>query len=262
MIRRAGATPREVALTPPEWRIDADALETAVTDRTKAVIFNNPHNPTGRLFAGDELQIVADFANRHDFTVISDEVWEHILLHGDRFTPLAMLPGMADRTLKAGSAGKIFSLTGWKVGWIVASPAKAAITARAHQFLTFSTAPSLQSAVAYGLTEGDAWIEPMRGRFSRALNRMSEGLRQAGYVVLEPASTYFLCVDLEASGIEVDDETFANAAVERAGVATIPVSAFAEDNPSRHLVRLCFAKRDETIDAGVQAMARARELFA
>ncbi|WP_395622283.1 aminotransferase [Sphingomonas daechungensis] len=261
-IRRAGATPREVALTSPEWRIDADALEAAVTDRTKAIIFNNPHNPTGRLFAADELQIVADFAIRHDLTVISDEVWEHVLLHGDRFTPLAMLPGMADRTLKAGSAGKIFSLTGWKVGWIVASPANAAIAARAHQFLTFSTAPNLQSAVAYGLTEGDAWIEPMRERFSRALNRMSEGLRQAGYVVLEPASTYFLCVDLEASGIEVDDETFANAAVERAGVATIPVSAFAEDNPSRHLVRLCFAKRDETIDAGVQAMTRARELFA
>ena len=261
MIRRAGATPREVALRPPGWRIDADALAEAITDKTRAIIFNNPQNPTGRLYGLDELQIIADSAIEHDLTVISDEVWEHVLLHGERFTPLATLPGMAERVLKAGSAGKIFSLTGWKVGWIVASPENAAVAARAHQFLTFATAPNLQTAVAYGMEQGDAWIEPMRQRFSRALTRMSEGLAAAGYAVLEPASTYFLCVDLKASGIDIDDEAFAAAAVEQAGVATVPVSAFAEDNPSRHLVRLCFAKRDETIDAGVAAMARARELF-
>jgi aspartate/methionine/tyrosine aminotransferase len=169
---------------------------------------------------------------------------------------------MAERTLKAGSAGKIFSLTGWKVGWIVASAENAAVAARAHQFLTFATAPNLQAAVAFGLEQGDGWIEPMRRRFARALSRMSDGLKGAGYNVLEPASTYFLCVDLKASGLDVDDESFALAAVERAGVATVPVSVFAEQDPSRHLVRLCFAKRDETIDAGVAAMARARELFA
>ena len=262
MVRRAGATPREVALQPPSWNIDRDAIEAALSDRTRAIIFNNPQNPTGRLYGKDELQIIADIAIARDLTVISDEVWEHVLLHGESFTPLATLPGMAERTLKAGSAGKIFSLTGWKVGWIVASPENAAIAARAHQFLTFATAPNLQAAVAYGLEQGDAWIEPMRQRFSRALIRMSEGLKRAGYEVLEPASTYFLCVDLKASGLDVDDQSFATAAVERAGVATVPVSAFAERNPSRHLVRLCFAKRDETIDAGVAAMARARELFA
>jgi len=262
MVRRAGATPREVALQPPSWNVDRDAIEALLSDRTRAIIFNNPQNPTGRLYGKDELQIIADIAIAHDLTVISDEVWEHVLLHGESFTPLATLPGMAERTLKAGSAGKIFSLTGWKVGWIVASPENAAIAARAHQFLTFATAPNLQSAVAYGLQQGDAWIEPMRQRFSRALTRMSEGLKRAGYEVLEPASTYFLCVDLKASGLDVDDQSFATAAVERAGVATVPVSAFAERNPSRHLVRLCFAKRDETIDAGVAAMARARELFA
>jgi N-succinyldiaminopimelate aminotransferase len=261
MIRRAGATPVEVALRPPDWRIELDAIETAVTGRTRSILFNNPQNPTGRLFGTDELQVIADVAIAHDLTVISDEVWEHVLLHDERFAPIATFPGMAQRTLKAGSAGKIFSLTGWKVGWIVASPENAAVAARAHQFLTFSTAPNLQAAVAFGLHEGDGWIEPMRRRFSRALERMRSGLRQAEYEVLEPASTYFLCVDLKASGLDVDDETFAKAAVEQAGVATVPVSAFAEDNPSRHLVRLCFAKRDETIDAGVEAMARARELF-
>ena len=262
MVRRAGATPREVALQPPLWNIDGNAIEAVLSDRTRAIIFNNPQNPTGRLYGRDELQIIADIAIAHDLTVISDEVWEHVLLHREEFTPLASLPGMAERTLKAGSAGKIFSLTGWKVGWIVASPENAAVAARAHQFLTFATAPNLQAAVAFGLEQGDDWIEPMRQRFSRALIRMSDGLKEAGYEVLEPASTYFLCVDLKASGLNVDDQSFATAAVERAGVAAVPISAFAEQNPSRHLVRLCFAKRDETIDAGVAAMARARELFA
>lgn len=262
MVRRAGATPREVALRPPLWRIDADTLRAAISGKTRAIIFNNPHNPSGRLFGLDELQIIADIATEHDLTVISDEVWEHILLDDSRFIPLANLPGMAERTLKAGSAGKIFSLTGWKIGWIVASPGKAAVAARAHQFLTFSSAPNLQAAVAFGLEQGDEWIGPMRRRFSQALARMADGLSQAGYSVLQPVSTYFLCVDLKASGLDVDDETFATAAVERAGVATVPLSAFAEDEPTRHLVRLCFAKCDETIDAGVAAMARARERFA
>jgi aspartate/methionine/tyrosine aminotransferase len=261
MIRRAGATPREVALQPPLWLIERDAVEAAITPRTRGILFNNPHNPTGRLFGMDELQIIADIAIAHDLTVISDEVWEHVLLGNEGFTPIATLPGMAERTLKAGSAGKIFSLTGWKVGWIVAAPENAALAARAHQFLTFSTAPNLQAAVAFGLDQGDSWIEPMRQRFARAFLRMNDGLEAAGYVALEPASTYFLCVDLRASGLEVDDEAFALEAVEKVGVATVPVSAFAEQEPSRHLVRLCFAKRDETIDAGVAAMARAMELF-
>jgi N-succinyldiaminopimelate aminotransferase len=169
---------------------------------------------------------------------------------------------MAERTIKIGSAGKIFSLTGWKVGWMVAAPELATILARAHQFLTFSTAPNLQAAVAFGLNEGDSWIEPMRARFQRARDRMTKGLRRAGYAVLDATSTYFLCVDLAASGVEIDDESFADAAVEQAGVAVIPLSVFAERDPPRRLVRLCFGKKDETIDGGVAAMARARELFA
>ena len=169
---------------------------------------------------------------------------------------------MVERTIKVGSAGKIFSLTGWKVGWIVASPKLTAVAARAHQFLTFATAPNLQSAVAFGLSEGDSWIQPMRDRFQRARDRMTAGLRGAGYAVLDATSTYFLCVDLAASGLAVGDEAFATAAVEKAGVAVVPLSAFAERDPPHHLVRLCFGKKDETIDAGVAAMARAKELLA
>ena len=262
MIRRAGAIPVEVALHPPEWRIDRAAIERAVTAQTSAMLFNNPQNPTGRLFDEDELETIAAIAREHDLLVIADEVWEHVVLDGRKFRPIATLPGMAERTIKVGSAGKIFSLTGWKVGWIAAAPELAAITARAHQFLTFSTAPNLQTAVAFGLDEGDSWLQPMRDRFQRARDLMTAGLRDAGFTVLDAASTYFLCVDLRASGIGLDDEQFATAAVEQAGVAVIPLSAFAERDPPRHLVRLCFGKKDETIEAGVAAMSRAKAMLA
>ena len=262
LIRRAGGLPVEVALQPPGWRIERAALEAAIGPRTRAIVFNNPHNPTGRLFDRDELAVIAEFAVINGLIVISDEVWEHILLDGRSFTPIASLPGMDRRTLKCGSAGKIFSLTGWKIGWLVASPELATLAARAHQFLTFASAPNLQSAVAYGLNDGDAWLQPMRERFARARDRMIGGLEAAGYSILPSASTYFLCVDLAASGIGLDDEAFASRAVERAGVAVVPLSPFAETSPPRTLIRLCFAKRDETIDAGVAALARAREMLA
>ena len=262
LIRRAGGLPVEVALLPPDWRVERTALEAAISPLTRAIVFNNPHNPTGRLFDRDELAVIAEVAVINDLIVISDEVWEHIRLDGQPFTPIASLAGMDQRTLKCGSAGKIFSLTGWKIGWLVASPELATLAARAHQFLTFASAPNLQAAVAYGLNDGDAWLQPMRERFAKARDRMTEGLEAVGYAVLPSASTYFLCIDLAASGIAVDDETFARRGVEEAGVAVVPLSPFAEQNPPRHMIRLCFAKRDETIDAGVEAMAKARNLFA
>ena len=262
MIRRAGGVPKEIALRPPSWRIERAMLDAAIKPNTRAILFNNPHNPTGRLFDADELAAIADVAKERDLIVISDEVWEHILLDRQNFTSLMALPGMAERTIKIGSAGKIFSLTGWKVGWMVATPRLAGVVARAHQFLTFATAPNLQAAVTFGLNHGDEWLEPMRARFTRARDRLTAGLETAGFRVLRSASTYFLCVDLEASGISSDDEGFAELAVERAGVAVIPLSAFAEHDPPRHQVRLCFGKKDETIDAGVTAMARAKELLA
>ena len=260
LVRRAGGTVVEVALEPPGWRIDRAALTAAIGPRTRAIVLNNPHNPAGRLFDRDELAIVAELAEAHDLTVIADEVWEHLLLDGQDFIPFASLPGMVARTIKCGSAGKIFSLTGWKIGWIAAAPELATLAARAHQFLTFASAPNLQTAVAYGMSEGDSWIAPMRARFAAARDRMMAGLEAAGFAVLPAAATYFLIVDLAASGIALDDEAFARLAVEEAGVAVVAVSAFGEQDPPRHLVRLCFAKRDETIDAGIAAMGRAREL--
>ena len=260
LVKRAGGVVREVALQPPRWRIEREALATAVTAKTRAIILNNPHNPTGRLFDAAELEAVASIAREHDLIVISDEVWEHLLMDGQVFVPLASLEGMAERTLKCGSAGKIFSLTGWKIGWVAAAPELATLAARAHQFLTFASAPNLQAAVAFGMAEGDAWLAPMRQSFARARDAMSARLTAAGYKVLPSAATYFLIVDLAASGIAIDDEAFAKLAVEQAGVAVVPVSAFADTDAPTHLVRLCFAKRDETIAAGVAAMAKAREL--
>jgi aspartate/methionine/tyrosine aminotransferase len=213
------------------------------------------------LFDDDELAAIARIAVDHDLIVIADEVWEHIVLDHRTFRPIAQFPGMAERTVKIGSAGKIFSLTGWKVGWMVAPDSLARVVANAHQFLTFCTPPNLQTAVAFGLDAGDAWLDPMRARFERGRDRMTGGLRARGFVVLDSASTYFVCVDLAASGIAADDETFAKAAVERAGVAVVPLSPFAESDPPTHLVRLCFGKKDETIDRGIDAMARARALF-
>jgi len=262
MVRSAGAIVREVALQPPGWRIDAATIEAAIGSKTRAIIFNNPHNPAGRMFEREELETLASIAREHDLIVIADEVWEHIVLGGQPFVPFASLPGMAERTIKVGSAGKIFSLTGWKVGWIIGPPELASVVARAHLFINFSTPPNLQSAVAFGLEAGEPWIAAMRPRFTRARDRLTTGLREAGFDVIGGEATYFLCVDLAASGIAMDDESFAVAAVEQAGIAVIPLSAFAADDPPRHLVRLCFAKKDETIDAGVAAMARAKELLA
>ena len=233
----------------------------AVGPNTRAILLNNPHNPTGRLFGAGELETVASVAREHDLIVISDEVWEHVLLDGRQFTPLATLPGMSERTIKIGSAGKIFSLTGWKVGWMVAAPELANVIARAHQFLTFSTAPNLQTAVAFGLDEGDRWLGPMRARFERARDRMTQGLRGAGYAVLDGRLDLFpvrRSPGLRYRGGRRDVCRRRGRAGRRRRRAALGLR---RARHARHLVRLCFGKKDETIDAGVAAMAKAKELF-
>ena len=261
LVRRAGGVPRLVRLMPPDWRITAEAIEQAVTPRTRLVIFNNPHNPTSRLFGREELGILADACIRHDLIVLSDEVWEHIVFDGGAFIPLATLPDMAERTVKIGSAGKIFSLTGWKVGWIVAPPHLSEPIAKAHQFITFATAPNLQAAVAYGLGKEDSYFDGMRANFARARDEMAGLLRDAGFVPLAVEGTYFLSIDLDQSGIAADDVTFCERAVREAGVAAIPVSAFYDADPATNVVRLCFAKQPETIGEGVERLRAARALF-
>jgi aspartate/methionine/tyrosine aminotransferase len=262
MVRRAGGVPRFVSLTPPEWRITADALSKAITDRTRLLILNNPHNPTARMFDREELGIVADACVSHDLTALSDEVWEHVAFDGRSHIPLSALPGMAGRTVKVGSAGKIFSLTGWKVGWTVAPPRLAAILAKAHQFLTFATPPNLQSAVAYGLGKEDRWFDSMRSAFQQARDDLCGRLAEAGFATLPAQGTYFVNLDLAASGIEADDLAFCERSAREAGIAAIPVSAFYEEAEVSTVVRLCFAKRSDVIEAAVERLKQARGLFA
>ncbi|MGQ0588907.1 MAG: aminotransferase [Sphingosinicella sp.] len=261
LVLRAGGVPRLAGLKPPGWRIDAGLIAGAFSDRTQLVVFNNPHNPTARVFDAEELALLAEACVRHDVIALTDEVWEHVLFDGRKHIPLASLPGMAERTVKVGSAGKIFSLTGWKVGWAVAAPALAAAVANVHQFLTFTTAPNLQSAVAYGLGKSDEYYEAMRARFAEARDHLAAGLEAAGYAVLPAEGTYFLNVDLAASGIATGDVDFCERAVRECGVAAIPLSALYAEAPVTNVIRLCFAKKRETLDEGIARLAKARALM-
>jgi N-succinyldiaminopimelate aminotransferase len=261
MIRLAGAVPRYVRLQPPHWRIEAEVLEAAFTPKTRMVLFNNPLNPSAVVYGREELGIIAEACVRHDVIAVCDEVWEHVVFDGRPHIPLMSLPGMRERTVKIGSAGKIFALTGWKVGFACAAPPLAAAIAKAHAFLTFTTPPNLQRAVAYGLDKNDSYFAPMRQGFARSRDRLAEGLKAEGFSVLPSQGTYFLLVDLEASGIGATDTAFSQRAVREAGVASIPVSAFYAEDPVRSVVRLCFSKKDETLDAGIERLAKARKLF-
>ena len=261
VVRRAGGVPRLVRLSPPDWRITPEALDAAFSARTRLVVFNNPLNPAAVVYDDAQLMLIADACVRHDAIALCDEVWEHVVFDGRAHCPLMAIPGMRERTVKVGSAGKIFSLTGWKVGWAVAAPPLAERVARTHQFLTFTTPPNLQAAAAYGLDKAPAYFTDMRATLQRSRDRLASGLAEIGYAALPSAGTYFLSIDLRASGIDCDDVSFCERAVREAGVAAIPVSAFYEAAPVRHIVRLCFAKRDATLDAGLAALVRAKALF-
>ena len=258
LVKLAGATARIVRLEPPLWRITEAALEAAITPRTRLVMFNNPHNPTGRLFDAEEVAILARACVAHDLVAVCDDVWEHVRFDGAAYRPLIAEPGMAERTVKIGSAGKIFSMTGWKVGWAVAAASLIGPVAGAHQFLTFTTAPALQTGVAFGLSKPDAWFDAMRADYQRSRDRLAAALAAQGYAVLPSQATYFICVDLAASGVNLDDEAFCRQAVTEAGVAAIPVSAFYHEAPVRSVVRLCFAKNDDTLDQGAERLGRFR----
>lgn len=260
LVLRAGGVPRLISLEPPEWRITPELIAKGFTERTRLVILNNPVNPTATTFSRAELTLLADALIASDAIAICDEVWEHVLFDGTEHVPLIALPGMRERCVKIGSAGKIFSLTGWKVGWMIAAPAIARQLAKAHQFLTFTTPPNLQAAAALGLGKDATYFAEMRAGYARSRDRLAAGLVQAGYAVLPAHATYFLSVDLARSGIALDDVTFARRAVQEAGVATIPLSSFYAEGGPRHLLRLCFAKIDATLDAGIERMAAARRL--
>ena len=256
IIRLAGGVPRLVSLTPPDWRFGRAQLAAAFSPRTKLVVLNDPLNPAAKVFTADELSMIAEFVAGSDAYAVCDEVYEHLVFDGRRHIPLMTLPGMRGRCLKIGSAGKTFSLTGWKIGYVTAAPELLRPVAKAHQFLTFTSAPNLQTAVAFGLNKDLSYYSDLAAAMQAKRDRLSAGLTAAGLTVLPSAGSYFVVADYRATGFDGDDVAFCRHLTTTAGVAAIPISAFYADTPLSACVRFCFCKRDEILDEAAGRLIR------
>jgi N-succinyldiaminopimelate aminotransferase len=255
-IAMAGAERRPVTLRPPDYAIDPEALAATFSPRTKLVLLNSPHNPTGKVFTRAELELVARHCRNNDVLAVTDEVYEHLTFDGREHVPLSTLPGMVGRTLTISSAGKTFSLTGWKIGWATGPRALVSATQTAKQFLTFVSGAPFQPAIAYGLNLPDAYFESFRAGLEAKRDRLCAGLEAAGLDVVAPAGTYFVTVDIRSLG-EQDGRAFCLALPERAGVVAVPTVVFYDDEEvGRPLVRFAFCKRDEVIDEAAARLAR------
>jgi aspartate/methionine/tyrosine aminotransferase len=257
IIRRAGGVAKLVRLEPPLWDLPRDRLAAAFGAKTRLMILNTPMNPTGKLFDADDLAFIAGLLLRHDAYAICDEVYEHLVYGGKRHIPLLTMPGMRNRCLRIGSAGKTFSVTGWKVGYVVAPPELLRSVARAHQFLTFTTPPALQQAVAEGLACGDDYYRSLVQDLELRRDVLSAGLARIGFAMLPCDGSYFLSADIRPLGYD-DDAAFCRMLTAEAGVAAIPVSAFFEAGGPRHFARFCFAKLDSAL---AEALARIGRYF-
>ena len=261
LVRRAGGVPVSVPLKPPHFGYEPGALQAVLSPRTRVLMLNDPLNPAGTVASHDELASIARICVANDLFAICDEVWEDVRFDSVAHRSLMMFEGMAERCVKIGSAGKIFGITGWKIGWMVGKGALGAGLSHAHQFLTYASAPPLQWAVAEGLAMDV--LDEQRTGWASSRERLKAGLERAGFRVLPNAATWFLCVDLAASGIELRDREFAERAVRETGVATIPVSALYEgEERPEHIVRFCFTKADAVLDEAVERLERFRSKFA
>ena len=261
LVERAGGVVRLVSLAPPLWTLDLEALAAAITPKTRLIILNTPNNPTGTVLDRATLEGIGALAQQHDLCVLSDEVWEASLLDGSAPVSVLSVPALRQRAVKIGSAGKIFSLTGWKIGWAVAAPALAERVAASHQFITFTTPTPLQWAVAEGLALGEAWRAAHRARYAASKARLVQGLEAAGFVVLPAAGTWFVTVDLATSGLPPRDAEIAERLVREVGVGSIPVSAFYAQGAETGYLRLCHAKCAEVLDEAVRRLRAFRGGF-
>ena len=258
LVQWAGGTAKLISLTPPHWTLPPADLAAAIGPKTRGIVLNTPNNPVGTMLTRAELEAIGALAQAHNLWVLCDEVWEAMVFDGSRhISPLA-IPSLAERAVKVGSAGKIFSMTGWKVGWAVAAPALAERIAARHQFLTFTTPPALQWAAVAGLALPDVWFEAQRTRYAALKARLVSGLEAAGFVVLPASGTWFITLDLVASGLPADDALLAERLVRDAGVAAIPVSAFYARDPETGYLRLCFTKDEAVLDEAVRRLAHFR----
>lgn len=251
IIELAGATPRFVRLEAPDWALDRAALAAAFSDKTALVILNSPMNPSGKVFDESELDAIAELVVAHDAVVVCDEVYEHLTFDEVAHVPLMTRQGMRERCARIGSAGKTFSLTGWKVGYISAPAQLLSSIARAHQYLTFTTPPNLQAAVAYGLGKDDTYFAELRSAMQRKRDLLRHGLLALGFSVASCQGTYFLNADYSGLGFDMSDVDFCRHLAIEAKVATVPTSAFYHDDLRRTVVRFCFCKNDETLERGL-----------
>ena len=255
VVRMLGGVPRLVRLSPPDWRLPRDELAAAFGPRTKALLLNSPMNPTGKVFTADEMAFIAGLLIRHDAYAVCDEVYEHLVFAPARHIPLMTLPGMADRTLRIGSAGKTFSLTGWKVGYVSGPAPLVEIVAKAHQNLTFTTPPNLQRAAAIGLAKPDNYFQGLAAALQSRRDLLRDGLEQLGFRTLPTDGSYFITTDISGLGFSDDDYAFCRALTEQAGVTAIPVGAFYASDPPTRYVRFAFCKQPAVLQTALQRIA-------
>jgi aspartate/methionine/tyrosine aminotransferase len=252
-----GAVSKLVRLRPPEWRFDPDELRSAFSSRTKAIIVNSPNNPTGRVFDREELTSIAKLAQEFDAIVITDEIYEHIRYDGVEHVPIATLPGMRERTILVNSMSKTYSVTGWRIGWVMAPADVTDATRKVHDFLTVGAAAPLQQAGVAALSMADSYYAGLAGAYAEKRNLLLKQLEAAGLVCYKPQGAYYILCDISVFGFP-NDVAFIKYLIETIGVAAVPGSSFfSEAGGGNNIVRFCFCKKEETL---LQAGARLRKL--
>lgn len=252
-----GARIKTVKLTAPDWRLDEDALAAAITDKTRVLMINTPLNPIGRVFDHEELAAIARVAAKSNAVVVCDEVYEHLVFDGKRHEPLITFPGMAERVVRVGSAGKMFSLTGWKIGWVTGAAPLIDVIAKAHQFLTFTTSPALQIGIAHALTNEMDFTLGLTKQLQANRDVLASGIAKLGFELLPCEGSYFLTASI-ANLTNENDRAYCERLVREAGVALIPLSPFFDGGKPDHLVRFAFCKSRAVID---DALARLTKYF-
>jgi aminotransferase len=253
----SGAVPRYVALRAPDWSFDEGELRAAFSGRTRAIVVNTPHNPTGKVFSREELTLIADLCQEHDAIAITDEIYEHLVYRGEHVS-MATLPGMADRTITISGASKTYSVTGWRVGWLIAPPDLSAGIRKVHDFLTVGAAHPLQVAVATALGFPDSFYDSLLEEYRERRDAITAGLLEIGFDVRPPDGAYYVMAGIRRFGFD-DDVAFARHLIERVAVATVPASSFFHDPAlGRGQVRFSFPKRMETLNRGLDALRALR----